>query len=79
MFDLENGRKEYKTEEYPGICDFEVMLDGGNDITVNACNHGTPLTRDICFSFPVLYCPKCGQPLTEEAWKELEKRVRGEK
>lgn len=25
------------------------------------------------------YCDYCGRPLTEEAWKELEKRVRGEK
>lgn len=23
------------------------------------------------------YCPKCGRPLTEEAWAALEKRVRG--
>lgn len=25
------------------------------------------------------YCSVCGRPLTEEAWEELEKRVRGEK
>lgn len=25
-----------------------------------------------------LFCPVCGRPLTEEAWKELENRVRGE-
>lgn len=25
----------------------------------------------------VRYCPKCGRPLTEEAWIELEKRLRG--
>ena len=23
------------------------------------------------------YCPKCGRPLTDEAWAELEKRLRG--
>lgn len=23
------------------------------------------------------YCPECGRPLTEEAWAELEKRLRG--
>ena len=23
------------------------------------------------------YCPSCGRPLTEEAWAELEKRIRG--
>lgn len=26
----------------------------------------------------VQYCPKCGRPLTEEAWKELERRLFGE-
>ena len=25
----------------------------------------------------VRYCPKCGRPLTEEAWAELERRLRG--
>lgn len=25
------------------------------------------------------YCDYCGRPMTEEAWEELEKRVRGEK
>lgn len=25
----------------------------------------------------VSYCPVCGRPLTEEAWAELEKRLRG--
>ena len=24
-----------------------------------------------------VFCPKCGRPLTEEAWAELEKRLRG--
>lgn len=28
---------------------------------------------------PRSFCPECGRPLTEEAWEELEKRVRGEK
>lgn len=26
----------------------------------------------------VKYCPKCGRPLTEEAWAELERRIGGE-
>ena len=30
-------------------------------------------------AFKINFCPNCGRPLTEEAWKELEKRVRGEK
>lgn len=76
-FCRERDREVYKTEDYPGICDFEVMLDGPYEITVNAYNHYTPFTEDICFSFPVLFCPKCSRPLTEEAWKMLEKRIGG--
>lgn len=29
--------------------------------------------------FETPFCPYCGKAMTEEAWKELEKRVRGEK
>lgn len=69
------NRKVYKTEKYSGLCDFEVFLDNGQEITVNAHNHQTPYTEEICFSFPVSYCPKCGRPLTPEAWDELGKRM----
>lgn len=24
-----------------------------------------------------IYCPSCGKPLTEDAWAELERRIRG--
>ena len=73
------NRKSYKIERYPGACDFETLLDGPDEITINAYNHDTPVTEEICFSFPVSYCPKCGRPLTPEAWAELEKRLRGVK
>lgn len=71
------GAEPYKQEKYPGICDFDVILDGGDEITVYAYNHYTPITEEICFSFPVSFCPKCGRPLTEQAWQELEKRLDG--
>lgn len=28
-------------------------------------------------AFKINFCPECGRPLTEEAWAELEKRLRG--
>ena len=71
------GAEPYAKEKYPEICDFEVILDGGDEITVNAYNHYTPVTEEVCFSFPVSFCPKCGRPLTDQAWAELEKRLRG--
>lgn len=71
------GAEPYAKEKYPGICDFEVILDGGDEIAVNAYNHYTPVTEEVCFSFPVSFCPKCGRPLTDQAWAELEKRLRG--
>lgn len=67
----------YKEKEYPGICNFEVGLDGGDEIAVIAYNHYTSVTTEICFSFQVAYCPKCGRPLTDAAWAELEKKIRG--
>ena len=71
------SRKTYKIEKYPGVCDFETFLDGTDEIAVNAYNHYTPCTEEICFAFPVSYCPKCGRPLTDEAWDLLEKRIGG--
>lgn len=73
----EQDREVYKTQDYPGICSLEVAQDGTDEIVVNAYNHNTPLTKDICFSFPVLFCPKCGRPLTDAAWEMLEKRLEG--
>lgn len=75
----ERDREVYKTQDYPGLCSFEVAQDGPDEIVVNAYNHNTPLTEDICFSFSVLFCPKCGRPLTDAAWGMLEKRLEGAK
>ena len=33
--------------------------------------------EDYCNYIPRKYCPECGRPLTEEAWAELVKRLRG--
>ena len=34
--------------------------------------------RTIASAFLVDYCPCCGRPLTGAAWKDLERRVKGE-
>lgn len=33
--------------------------------------------EQYCNYIPRKFCPHCGRPLTEEAWAELEKRLRG--
>lgn len=34
--------------------------------------------KDYKYYLPLYqFCPKCGRPLTDEAWDELEKRLRG--
>lgn len=70
------SRKKYTIREYPGLCNFEVFLDGFRnltDIAVNTYNHQTPFTEDIYFSFPISYCPYCSCPLTEEAVQMIER------
>lgn len=36
-----------------------------------------PKSLNLFLEMNCRYCPKCGRPLTEEAWAELEKRLRG--
>ena len=36
-----------------------------------------PFEGSIDVSGNMQYCPSCGRPLTEQAWDELEKRLRG--
>lgn len=72
------SRKKYTIREYPGLCNFEVFLDGFRnltDIAVNTYNHQTPFTEDIYFSFPISYCPYCSCPLTEEAVQMMIERM----
>lgn len=47
----------------------------------DACNPcmmcKNPKSLNLSIDMNCRYCPKCGRPLTEEAWAELEKRMRG--
>lgn len=38
-----------------------------------------PKSLNLFLDMNCRYCPKCGRPLTEEAWAELEKRLRWSK
>lgn len=40
---------------------------------INACDIGK---RCLIYDTP-RYCPICGRPITEEAWAELERRIKG--
>lgn len=49
--------------------------DGADDaVSIVIGNNAAAIEADS-FGFTVSYCPKCGRPLTEEAWAELERRV----
>lgn len=56
----------------------------GNAATLVTECTACPPYADCCMkdisansAFKINFCPECGRPLTEEAWAELEKRLRG--
>lgn len=60
----ENGRK--------ALC-----FDGaGDSVTIEIDENAAAIESDS-FGFIVNFCPKCGRPLTDEAWAELERRFCG--
>lgn len=48
----------------------------GDAVTLEIDGNKAAIESDS-MGFIVEFCPKCGRPLTEEAWAELEKRLRG--
>lgn len=50
----------------------------GDAITIEIDGDKAAIESDSA-GFVVQFCPKCGRPLTKEAWAELEKRLRGNK
>ena len=54
---------------YTAICnnvDLEVFIESERELCVNAFNHETEFTEDICFSFKISFCPMCGRKLGGE-------------
>lgn len=68
-------REAWEPCEFCGKADFgEYGFEIGRSYVKIACALGS-------WRFPTEeqfhFCPKCGRPLTEKAWAELEKRLRG--
>lgn len=72
-------RRPYRSEKFKGVKspeDGEVLYrkivtihENWIDDYCSACG------KKLCSRFQN-YCPNCGRPLTEEAWAELERRLR---
>lgn len=54
------------------LCDSKCLTCMANE------THKCRICKDYKYYLPLYqFCPKCGRPLTDEAWAELEKRLRG--
>lgn len=92
IFDVEEYGKTWLAYAYPPVhidieaweaCEFCKRADFG-EFGFEISKHYAKISCALAsWRFPkeeqFSYCPKCGKPLSEEAWQELEKRVRGEK
>lgn len=65
-----------KTGEYPDLWDIALKEDWAKDLMYCDMEENLPVLFDA-FKKYYKFCPSCGRAMTEEAWEELEKRVRG--
>lgn len=49
----------------------------GNNMEQLLCSPNGSLRDSYIYTREINFCPKCGKPLTEAAWAELERRLRG--
>ena len=67
---------KWKPCEYcSGDVDYMPFLDS-KDLYIAGNNYVSSVNLDKDL-FPLQYCPVCGYPLTESAWRELERKVFG--
>ena len=83
--DVENPDRTLYTKEGVTYSDYGVYFTAyaypPAHIDRDACNPcmmcKNQKSLNLSLDMNCRYCPKCGRPLTEEAWAELEKRLRG--
>lgn len=51
--------------------------DGANDAVYLLVGNGLASIESDSWEFMCSYCPRCGRPLTPEAWEEQRKRLEG--
>ena len=50
--------------------------EAGDAVTIEIDGNAAAIESDS-MGFIIKFCPECGRPLTDKAWAELEKRLRG--
>jgi hypothetical protein len=58
----EDKKEVIKTSKF-NECDLEIFIDVDNSLCINAYNHSSSLTEDICENFEINNCPMCGREL----------------
>lgn len=58
----ENEKEVIKTFKF-NECNLEIFIDGDNSLCINAYNHASSFTEDICGNFEINYCLICGRKI----------------
>lgn len=71
------NREAWGPCKYCGKGRKDFGLDGCGDGIGIVIGESVAAIESDSWGFLVNFCPKCGRPLTEEAWEMLEKRIGG--